>query len=62
MKVKLFKLKSPKNIFDSRVFVVDIGSVLTVCVSQEAAEERTAHNNGWNGEDQMALNKWKPCV
>jgi hypothetical protein len=31
----------------------------------EAAEGRTAHNNGWNGANGMASNTWKPwkpCV
>jgi hypothetical protein len=30
--------------------------------TQEAAEGRTAHNNGWNGANGMASNTWKPFV
>jgi nitrogen fixation protein len=28
----------------------------------EAAEGKTAHNNGWNKVNEMASNTWKPCV
>ena len=28
----------------------------------EAAEGRTAHDNGWNGANGMASNTLKPCV
>ena len=28
----------------------------------EAAEGRTAHNNGWNGANGMASNTQKPCI
>ena len=30
--------------------------------AQEAAEGRTAHNNGWNGVNGMVSNTWKPYV
>ena len=32
----------------------------SVHASQEAAEGRTVHSNGWNGANRMASNTWKP--
>ena len=31
-------------------------------MSQEAAERRLVHNNGWNGVKGMVSNTWKPYV
>ena len=47
--------------------IVDISGCLWVIVKpvfepQEAAEGRTAHNNGWNGANGMASNTWKSYV
>ena len=36
--------------------------IYCMCNSQEAAEGRTARNNGWNGVNGMASNTWKTCV
>ena len=34
----------------------------TCHASQEAAEGRMAHNNGWNGVNGMVSNPQQPCV
>ena len=39
---------------------ISIGEWMCMSVSVEAAEGRTAHNDGWNRANGMASNTWKP--
>ena len=46
----------------ARVFVCVLYVKHNMSVSVEAAKGRTAHNNGWNQANGMALDTWKPFI
>jgi hypothetical protein len=48
-----------KDEYNPKNTILNHSASLHICGPVEAAEGRTAHNNGWNGANGMASNTWK---